>query len=221
MNCKLFFIAIIFPCIAFSAKAATSNGNDFALYYSEAKTPAAKKPLVDDALGRPHFFRYLKIIEMQESTGEGNSGIKITAVEPSSNLNVKFTVTLPVSLSLLRDNPASKVGDTIAVTGKVSAVDAEKNAILLDNPIIRFKDRPSPKKGQELISEVDPTAVVYSYTEGPRPVQVEKRDEDLLQFRDRILAEKGPKGWCEFLEIEIAKRKQQRAAASAKGGAKP
>ena len=62
-----------------------------------------------------------------------------------------------------------------------------------------------------MLAEENPAAVVYSYTEGPRPVLLEFRDRDLLQFRDKVLAEGGPKGWCEFLETEIAKRKAERA----------
>ena len=93
-----------------------------------------------------------------------------------------------------------------------------KNAIQLNEPIVRHKDRLSPKIGKELLSEVDPGATFYSYTEGPRPVNLEARDRDLLQHRDRILGAAGPKGWTEFLEAEIAKRKQQRASSTKEGG---
>ena len=206
-------LAALCLCIPAGAHAATSNGNDFALSLVEAKTPAAKKAVFDGAQGRPHFFRYLQIMEMQEVTEDGREGVRITAFEPASYLDVKFTVTGPESLSILRDAPVTKVGDAIAVTGRLTAIEPGKNSIVLESPIVRNKDRLSPKIGKELLSEVNPGATFYSYTEGPRPIFLEARDRDLLQFRDKVMAEGGPKAWFEFLEKELAKRKQQRAAA--------
>lgn len=194
------------------AVAATSNGNEFALALVEAKTPAAKKAVVDDAQGRPHFFRYLQIMEMADATEDGRSGVQITAFEPSSYMDVKFTITMPVSLSMLKSDPPSKIGDAIAVTGKVTGIDAARNTIVLGETIMRHKDRLSPKMGKELLGEVNPGATFYSYTEGPRPIHLEFRDRDLLARRDEILAAGGPKAWAEYLEKEIAKRKQERAA---------
>ena len=202
------------------ALAATSNGNDFALAFTEAKTPAAKKAALDDAQGRPHLFRYLQIMEMQPVTEEGRPGVRITAFEPSSYMDVKFTIVMPVSLALLREEPASKVGDAIAVTGRLVGIEPAKNVILLESTIMRHKDRLSPAMGKELLAEVNPGATFYSYTEGPRPVKLEFRDRDLLADRDRVLAEGGPKGWMEYLEKEIAKRKAQRAAAAKEAGAR-
>lgn len=213
---KTFLSAALALAFVLHAQADTSNGNDLALALVEAKKPQAKKALLDDAQGRPHFFRYLQIMEMQEVTEGGRTGVRISAFEPASYLNVKFTVTMPVSLSLLREEPVSKVGNAIAVTGKVAGLDPATNAILLENTIVRHKDRLTPKAGKELLSEVNPGATFYSYTEGPRPIHLEARDRDLLQQRDSVLAAGGPKAWCEFLETEIAKRKQQRAAAGSK-----
>jgi len=211
-------IATVLLSFVAAAPAATSNGNDFALAVVEAKTPAARKAVVDDAQGRPHFFRYLQIMEMESAKEEGREGVRITAFEPASYLDVKFTVTMPVSLSLLQSDPVSKVGDAIAVTGKFVGIEPVKNSILLESPIVRHKDRLSPKVGKELLGEVNPGATFYSYTEGPRPVKLEFRDRDLLANRDKVLAEGGPKAWMEFLEKEIAKRKQQRAAGGTKEG---
>ncbi|MEI6350933.1 MAG: hypothetical protein WCP06_07490 [Verrucomicrobiota bacterium] len=210
-----FLLMALGLALASGAGAATFNGNEFALAYTEAKTPAAKATVLKDAQGQPHFFRYLQIMEMQPVTEEGREGLRITAFEPSSYLDVKFTVTMPVSLSLLREEPVSKVGDAIAVTGRLTGIEPGKNAILLDSPIVRHKDRRSPAVGKELLADVNQGAIVYSYTEGPRPVLVEGRDRDLLANRDRVLAEGGPKAWAEFLEKEVAKRKAQRAAAAA------
>ena len=211
------FVALLLTLVI-GASAATSNGNEFALAFVEAKNAAAKKAVADDAQGRPHFFRYLQIMEMEPVKEGGHDGLRITAFEPSSYLDVKFTITMPVSLSLLKSDPVSKVGDAIAVTGKLIGFDPAKNAIVLESPIVRHKDRMSPKVGKELLGEVNPGATFYSYTEGPRPVKLEFRDRDLLVNRDKVLAEGGPKGWMEFLEKEIAKRKQQRAAGGVKEG---
>ena len=196
---------------AAGAQAKTSNGNDFALYFSEARDDAERQQLLDDAKDRPHFFRYLQIMEMTDLADTGRAGIEITVFEPASYMDVKFTVTKAVSLSLLREDPVSKVGDAIAVTGKLVDVDREKNTILLEGTIVRHKDRLSPKMGKELLGEVDPSAVFYSYTAGPRPVNLSYRNRDLLQHKTRILSEKGPTGWVEFLEGEVAKRKKERA----------
>src|SRR5947209_3367468 len=111
---KRLLLAVLSLALVASGRAATSNGNDLALALVEAKTPAAKKAVLDDAQGRPHFFRYLQIMEMQATA----DGFRITAFEPASYLDVKFTVTLPQSVALLRADPVSKVGDAIAVTGR-------------------------------------------------------------------------------------------------------
>jgi hypothetical protein len=212
MNKLLPLLAAFLLTATTSVLSATSNGNELALALSEAKSPAARTTLAEGAAGRPHFFRYLQIIELQQITEAGREAWKIAAFEPSSYMDVLFTVSMPVSLSLLKTEPITKPGDAIAVTGKVLGVDPAKNAILLAEPIVRHKDRLSPKIGKELLSEVNPGATFYSYTEGPRPIKLEARDRDLLQHRDRVLSEGGPKAWVEFLETEIAKRKQQRAA---------
>ena len=218
MNRHTFLFTALLLTLASVASAVTSNGNEFALAMSEAKTPAARKAVLDDAMGRPHFFRYLQIMEMQPVTEDGRAGFKITAFEPSSYTDVIFTITMPVSLSILKTDPVTKVGDAIAVTGKVARIDPGKNGILLGETIVRHKDRLSPKMGKELLGEVNPGATFYSYTEGPRPIKLEFRDRDLLANRDKIMAAGGPKAWVEFLETEIAKRKQQRAAAAKEGG---
>jgi hypothetical protein len=206
--------ALLLAGAASAASAATSNGNEFALALTEAKSSVARTALADGATGRPHFFRYLQIIELQQATEGGRELWKIAAFEPSSYMDVLFTVSMPVSLSVLKTEPVTKVGDAIAVTGKVLGVDPTKNAILLGEPIVRHKDRLSPKIGNELLGEVNPGATFYSYTEGPRPIKVEARDRDLLQHRDRVLGAGGPKAWVEFLETEIARRKQQRASSN-------
>jgi hypothetical protein len=200
---------------AVSARAETLNGNDFALYYSEAKTPREKKEVLDRSLGKPHFFRYLQIMEMERNK-EGTA-IAITAFEPSSLMDVRFTVTKSESLVKLAEDPMSKIGDAIAITGVVRGI--ATNTISCSPVIVRHKDRLHPKRGKELLCEVDPTATFYSYTGGDRPVSLTYKDRDLLQYRDQMLAQKGKRGWAEFLEQEMAKRKKDREAARKKAAA--
>jgi hypothetical protein len=54
--------------------------------------------------------------------------------------------------------------------------------------------------------ERDPSGIIYSFTGGKEPVNVSKRDEDLLQNEAEIIAERGKEGWARFLLDEIAKR---------------
>ncbi len=105
MNRHAVLFTVVWLSLITVGTAATSNGNEFALAFAEAKSPAARKAVVDDAQGRPHFFRYLQIMEMEPVKEEGRDGVRITAFEPSSYLDVKFTITMPVSLSLLRSRP--------------------------------------------------------------------------------------------------------------------
>ncbi len=196
---------------ATNARAKTSNGNDFALYYSEGKDAKERQQLFEDAKDRPHFFRYLQIMEMEEVDEDGRKGIKITAFEPASLMDIKFTVTKSVSLSTLRKDPVSKVGRAIAVTGKVASIDAKEMTITLEGTIVRHKDRLSPAIGKEFLYEVDPGAVFYNYTGGSRPVTLTYVDRDLIKHKDKIIAKGGPDGWVKFLEDEVAHRTKERA----------
>ena len=94
-------VVLLGLAICSSAWAETSNGNNFALAYLEAKTPGQKQAILSEAQGQPHFFRYLQIMELEPVTKDGRDGVRITAFEPSSCLDVKFTVTMPVSLGEL------------------------------------------------------------------------------------------------------------------------
>jgi len=182
------------------------SGNEFALYLTEAKTPSARKTILDEALGKQHFFRYLCIMSMEQGEAGGASFIMLTTTEPSSRMTVKFKVVKSLSLAVLKEAPVSGVGDSVAVTGVVESADPAKRVIILNPVIVRYKDRLAPKVGKEMYYEQDSSGIVYSFTGGKEPVNVSKRDEDLLQFEDKIIAEKGKDGWAQFLLGEIAKR---------------
>jgi hypothetical protein len=146
-------------------------------------------------------------MEMTETTDElGRARIAITAFEPSSLMDISFNVTQPVSLSILRENPVSRPGDAIAVTGRIVATNPAPHALTLDPVIVRHKDRLSPAAGREMLCEVQPGGTFYSFTEGPRPINLSCRDRDLLRHRGRILKEQGAQAWFEFLERELAAR---------------
>jgi len=209
-----FISLLLLLCLALPAAAKTSNGNDFALYYSEGRDDSERADLLKDAKNRPHYFRYLQIMEMQEFERNGRKGVAIVAFEPASQMDIRFSVTKSVSMSMLARDPKSKRGDAIAVTGAVLNADHEKNYIELGDSIVRHKDRLSPKIGKELLCEVDPGAVFYNYTAGSRPITLTYEDRDLIRHKDRIVGESGADGWVAFLEKEVAKRKRARAAAS-------
>jgi hypothetical protein len=205
-------LALLIP-----AAARTSNGNDFALYLSEARSATERQKVLDEARNRPHFFRYLQVMEMRTAEVDGAEVVQVTAFEPASRMDVKFTVALPLSLALLREEPATKIGDAIAVTGIVTGADRDQNTITLGQTIVRHKDRLSPKIGKELLCEVNPGAVFYNYTAGRRPVSLTYKDRDLIHLQQQIVAEKGPDGWVEFLERELARRNQERQTATPGG----
>ncbi len=195
-----------------SATGKTSNGNDFALYLSEAQTPAEQKALIDDAKGRPHYFRYLCILGMQEGKEDGTPFVKIKAMEPASMFYVLFKVRKPVSIKKLSEDPESKIGDAIAVTGRIARADPQKKQLELNPVIVRHKDRLAPKIGKELLYELDPNATCYSFTEVSPGVQVPYKHRDLLAHKSKILGAQGPKAWVDFLNAELAKRKQAEKA---------
>lgn len=185
---------------------AVPSGNELALNLSEAKTPAARKAILGEALGKPHFFRYLRIVEMEQGETGGYPFIALTTSEPSSRMLVKFRVIKSMSLATLKDPPASTTNDAVAVTGVIESLDPEKRVLVLNPVIVRYKDRQTPKVGKEMYYERDSGGIVYSFTGGKEPVNVSKRDADLIQYESKIIAERGKEGWAKFLLDEIAKR---------------
>jgi len=200
-------LALVFALLALPvARGSIPSGNEFALYYTEAKTQPVRKQVLDDALGKQHFFRFLRIISLHEGETNGYPFVALTTVEPSSQMTVSFTAVKSMSLAVLKDAPVSAVGDALAVTGVVKSVDPARRLIELGPVIVRYKDRLAPKIGKEMLAERLNSGIVYSFTGGKEAVNVSKRDEDLIQYEDKILAERGKDGWAQFLLDEIAKR---------------
>ncbi len=192
--------------------ARASTGNEFALDYAEARSARERDDLVAGLRGRSLYFRYLLVMEMAPVEIRGRPGYRLTTFEPSSLMDVVFTVDQPVSLAKLREDPPTRAGTAIAVRGRISKADPEHKRLYLDPVVVRHKDRMSPATGKEMLYELDPGAIFYSYTAGPRPLHVTYRDRDLVQQRERILERQGPEAWFTFLERELQRREQARRA---------
>jgi len=213
MKICLFVVAVsVLLNFSFTHAAAVPNGNDYALELVEARTPEETKELIDGAKGKQHFFRYLEVLEIKKGDNNGAPVIGLKTREPSSDMIVKFLVQKSVSLAKLQESPATSVGDAVAVTGVIERIDPKKKEIVLNPVIVRYKDRLAPKVGKEMLQEVDSSAIVYSFTAGREPVNVSKRDEDLIRNADKMIEQLGNDGWADYLKKEIAKRdKAERA----------
>lgn len=208
-------VACLFLGIGLS-QAAVPSGNEFARDLTLAKTPTMRKMILDEALGKSHFFRYLRIVDMEEGVTNGCPYIKLVTSEPSSSMMVKFMVVKTLSLGVIKDTPASGVGDALAVTGNIRSVDPAKRCIVLEPVIVRYKDILARKGGKEMLNERDSSGVVYSFTGGNEPVNVTKRDADLVQNEEEMIAKLGKDGWARYLLDEIAKRNKAEKARRAK-----
>ncbi len=204
--------------IAAQTVAGTSvNGNDFALSYAEAGNDVNRRAVLDAAGRRPHYFRYLQIVDMKESDSDGRREVTITALEPASGLDVVFVVNQRVSLSKLKESPVSGPGRGLAVSGVVKSVDSKNGTIVLSPVVVRHKDRLAPKVGKELYVELDDSGIFYTIMGDTESVSLRFRDRDLLRHRARLMAQGGEKGWIEFLLRETRLREAARQA----GGGKP
>jgi hypothetical protein len=196
--------------------AKTSNGNELALALTEAKNPQALKFVADDAIGRPHYFRYLQILEMEKGEKNGSPFVSIVAQEPSSYMKIRFVIVKPESREKLDADPVTKVGDAIAVTGKIAGIDMKQNLIVLNPVIVRHKDRIAPKPGKEMLYELDPSAIYYSYTGAGKDkvVHLTYKDRDLAADEKEYIAKYGKEAWADHLLQKLAEREKARKAAA-------
>jgi hypothetical protein len=203
---KILLLVVVVAFAAGTALGKTSNGNELALYLTEAKTESERKALMDEALGKQHFFRYLRVLTLKEGETNGFPYVSLAMNEPSSQFMVRCFVMKSLSLAKLKEDPPTRVGDAIALTGVVASIDVSKKLIWLNPVIVRYKDLLTPKPGKEYLAERDSSAIIYSFTGGKNPANVTKRDEDLLQHEKEILGKQGKEAWSQFLLTEIAKR---------------
>ena len=152
--------------------AKTENGNELALQVTTAKG-AEQKQLCANAVGNPYFFRYLQIREIQKGSTNGMECVRFSTQEPSSDLYVSFTVTKPDSLAKAAE---LKVGDAMAVTGRVRRIDPAAQSIVLEPVIVRYKDRLAPTPGKELLPDVDPNARYATETSSGQESVVRGKD---------------------------------------------
>jgi len=144
-------ITILVPA---SLAGPVKNGNTMALDFVTAGE-TLRKELQEETEGRIFFFRYLLITNIETRVTNSLTRIDMNTVEPSSEMRVDFTVRKRVSLEKAK---TLEKGNAVAVTGRVKSISAQKNQIVLDPVIVRYKDRLSPKAGRELLYEVDPNA---------------------------------------------------------------
>lgn len=221
---KAFGVVFMMFVVVLSVSAKTENGNDLALYLDEAKDNKKQFDLLASETGENnYYFRYLEIVNMDSGRQNGAPFIHIKANEPSSYFTVEFTVTKSVSLQLLMQEPVSKPGEAIAVTGKIEKLDQKKRLIVLNPVIVRHKDRLERKRGKEMLYEVDQNAVYYSFTGAAgKLVQLKYADRDLLPGSDepdpvkaaKILADAQKNytkaEWADHLLAQIAVRDEER-----------
>jgi hypothetical protein len=138
------------------ARGEAASGNELALRYATA-TPEQKPVILREAQGKPFFFRYLRIVDLQKTETNGAARAQLRTVEPSSDLAIVFTVTKPDSLALI---DTLQVGDALAVSGRLKGTGQAANpaCLTLDPAVVRHKDRTAPKLRKELLYEVDPNA---------------------------------------------------------------
>ena len=146
----------------------TGNGNDLALEFASAE-PKQREAIRSEAVGKPYFFRYLKIASAEAVTRDGARAIRMATVEPSSEMTVEFEVNKSESL---RKADGLGPGDAVAVTGRVRSLGEDGARIVLDPVIVRYRDRLAPTAGKELLYEVDPSARRGSETSSGKEVVI-------------------------------------------------
>jgi hypothetical protein len=131
------------------------NGNDLALQFATATTPSLQTRLRDASIGKTCFFRYLHISAIERGVTNGQSFVRMSTREPSSDLRVEFVVRKAESLTRAE---SLRTNDAVAVTGRVQSMEGATRLIALDPVVVRYKDKHAPVAGKEFLHEVDPRA---------------------------------------------------------------
>ncbi len=209
MNCLAARLGMMALCLLGGVRFAEGtipSGNEYALRLVEAKSPAARKEVLAEGVGKQHFFRYLYIKSIEHGEAGGCPFISLVTREPSSEMTIRLKVEKSLSMAILLENPPSDVGDAVAVVGYIKSADPVKKEMVLGPVIVRFKDILAPKAGKEMLSEIDSSAIVYSFTGWKEPVNVTKRDEDLVKDEEAMIKKLGKEGFAKYLLAELAKR---------------
>ena len=136
--------------------ASTENGNELArrLMYGQ-KNIERDSDTEKNAVGNLYFFRYMKVVEKKAITNTTPTTYFFQVQEPSVGMYVEFVVTKQESLKIAE---ATQIGEALAFVGRIKTISKLFNKIEISSVIVRYKDRLAPKKGKELLSDVDPNA---------------------------------------------------------------
>ena len=137
-----------------NALAETESGNEIArrLMYGQK---GQEKAMEKDAAGKVCFFRYMLVKQMTALTNSTPTTYQFTTVDPGSGMYAEFLVTKKESLKLAE---TVKEGESLALVARIKTISKANNKIGLESAILRYKDRPAPKAGKELLSDIDPNA---------------------------------------------------------------
>lgn len=134
------------------------NGNELALELIEA-TPQVRPALIQQHLRLLHTFRYLRVKSIAPLTDDAK-GLRLETQEPSSDLTVILHVR-PYHKVAYRLAQSLQTNDCVRGNGRIVKIQMDRNPMLVVDPMaLHSKDRSSPKGEKEMLSEIDPTAVV-------------------------------------------------------------
>ena len=134
------------------------NGNELALELVSA-TPQARPALINEHLRILHTFRYLRVTKIEPITDE-KKGLRLETLEPSSDLPVILFVR-PFHKVAYRIAQSLQTNDCVRGNGRIVKLQMTPEPMMVVDPTALYsKDRATPKGEKEMLSEVDPNAVV-------------------------------------------------------------
>lgn len=130
------------------------NGNELMLNLTRFEG-TQRAELVQTRLNMIHAFRYLKIVAKSDPNPE-TGAITLKTVDPGSDAIVIFTVNRRLSLDIVQPLTTN---DCVAVNGRVLKISNDNPPTLqLGQVAVQYKDKDQPKRGRQLLNEVDSTA---------------------------------------------------------------
>ena len=134
------------------------NGNELALELVSGP-PKARPALIKEHLRILHTFRYLRVKTI-EPIPDAKKGLRLETQEPSSDMTVILNVR-PYHQVAYKIAQSLKTNECVRGNGRVVQIQMERYPTMVVDPTaLHSKDRSAPKGEKEMLSEVDPTAVV-------------------------------------------------------------
>ncbi len=134
------------------------NGNEFALEWIGSK-PADRPALIKEHVPILHTFRYLRVKKIEPLTDD-KKGLRLETQEPSSDMTVVLHVR-PYHKVAYRIAQSLQTNECVRGNGRLVKIQMDPRPMMLVDPTaLHSKDRSAPKGEKEMLSEVDPTAVV-------------------------------------------------------------